>query len=67
MNAGKPSISVLSEVRRTGAGATLQIEHAHQALEFNLVIAGRGSYFLADRQYDLVPRYFGLATAGADA
>lgn len=55
MNARKLSISVLSEVRRTGAGATIQIEHAHQALEFNLIIAGRGSYFLADRQYDLVP------------
>jgi AraC-like DNA-binding protein len=51
----KLTVSVLSEVRRTGAGATLQIEHAHQALEFNLVIAGRGSYFLTDRQFDLVP------------
>jgi AraC-like DNA-binding protein len=50
-----PSISVLAEARRTGAGVALQIEHAHQEVEFNLVIAGRGTYFLVDGQHDLVP------------
>jgi AraC-like DNA-binding protein len=55
MGLSSPSISVLAEARRTGAGVALQIDHAHRELEFNLVIAGRGTYFLADGQHDLVP------------
>jgi AraC-like DNA-binding protein len=42
-------------IRRTGAGVTLQIDHAHAELEFNLVVSGRGTYFLEDRQHDLRP------------
>jgi AraC-like DNA-binding protein len=50
-----PLISVIAEARRTGAGVALQIEHAHHEVEFNLIVAGRGTYFLADGQHDLVP------------
>lgn len=52
----KPAkVSVMAEVRRTGPGVALQINHVHDEVEFNLVVGGRGTYFLADRQYDLVP------------
>lgn len=48
-------VSVYPEVRRTGQGVTVQVDHAHHQLEFNLVVSGKGTYFLADGQLDLVP------------
>ncbi|PZQ45581.1 MAG: hypothetical protein DI556_22465 [Rhodovulum sulfidophilum] len=48
-------VSVLAEVRRTGPGVALQINHVHDEIEFNLVVSGRGTYFLEDGQHDLVP------------
>jgi AraC-like DNA-binding protein len=47
--------STFSEARRTGPGVALQVEHSHAHLEFNLVVSGRGTYFLADGQHDLMP------------
>lgn len=44
-----------AEVRRTGPGVSQQIDHAHHQLEFNLVVAGKGAYFVEDGHYDLVP------------
>jgi len=43
-----------SEVRRTGPGLSA-VWHTHGAIEANLVIAGRGVYFLDNAQYDLSP------------
>ncbi len=51
----KGATSVFAEARRTGPGVSLQIDHAHEEIEFNLIIAGKGTYFLADGQYDLAP------------
>lgn len=45
----------LPEVRRTGAGAALQIHHSHPELEFNFVLSGSGTIFLEDGQHDLRP------------
>jgi AraC-like DNA-binding protein len=42
-------------VRRTGPGVALQIDHAHSDIEFNLIISGKGTYFLEDGQHDLAP------------
>lgn len=44
-----------ASIRRTGAGVTLQIDHSHPELELNLVVSGRGTYFLKDGQHDLRP------------
>lgn len=53
---GRPKrVSVLAEVRRTGPGVALQVNHVHDEIEFNLVVSGRGTYFLEDGQHDLVP------------
>ena len=49
------TLSVFAEARRTGPGVALQIDHAHRELEFNLVVSGRGTYFLEHGQHDLVP------------
>jgi AraC-like DNA-binding protein len=43
-----------SEVRRAGPGLSA-VWHTHSAVEANLVIAGRGVYFLDNAQYDLSP------------
>ena len=48
-------VSVQIEARRTGPGVAHQINHVHREIEFNLVASGRGTYFLEDGQYDLVP------------
>lgn len=44
-----------AEVRRTGPGVAQQIDHAHHQLEFNLIVAGKGAYFVEDGHHDLVP------------
>jgi methylphosphotriester-DNA--protein-cysteine methyltransferase len=54
MGAESKVFSAYTEVRRTGPGVH-QIDHAHYQLEFNLIISGRGTYFLEDGQHDLVP------------
>lgn len=43
-----------SEVRRTGPGIA-PIWHYHSEIELNLVIAGRGAYFLDNAHFDLSP------------
>ena len=43
-----------SEVRRTGPGLTT-VWHSHDAIEFNLVIAGQGVLFLDRAEYELSP------------
>lgn len=48
-------LSVATEIRRTGSGVLYQTDHAHHQLEFNLIISGKGTYFLEDGQHDLVP------------
>ena len=47
-------VRVDSEVRRTGPGLTT-VWHSHDAIEFNLVIAGRGILFLDRAEYELSP------------
>jgi AraC-like DNA-binding protein len=44
-----------AEIRRTGAGVTLTIDHSHPDLEINLIVAGRGRYFLGDTEIELLP------------
>lgn len=44
-----------AEIRRTGAGVTLAIDHSHEGLEINLIVAGRGCYFLGQNEIELVP------------
>jgi AraC-like DNA-binding protein len=53
MSGAQTSIPLYSEARRTGPGVALQINHAHPELELNLVVSGKGTYFLEDGQYDL--------------
>lgn len=48
-------LSVTAEARRTFGGATYQPDHAHYELEFNLIVNGKGAYFLEDGHHDLVP------------
>jgi AraC-like DNA-binding protein/quercetin dioxygenase-like cupin family protein len=55
MGAAINSSSVFAEVRRTGPDIAHQVEHAHQEVEFNLVVSGKGTYFLEDGQLDLCP------------
>ena len=43
------------DIRRTGPGVGWEVAHHHEELEFNLIVAGRGAYFLEDRQYELKP------------
>ena len=44
-----------SEIRRTGAGVALQIAHSHPELEFDLIVAGKGTLFVENGHYDLTP------------
>ncbi len=46
---------LVGEIRRSVAGAHLQIDHSHSELEFNLVVKGAGSYTLDDSNYVLKP------------
>ena len=55
MNDRPSELPHLPEARRTGPGVALQIDHAHQELELNLIISGKGTYFLDDGQHDLAP------------
>jgi AraC-like DNA-binding protein len=55
MTDAAPHANPYADIRRTGPGVTLQIDHSHPGLEINLIIAGRGTYFLADSRHDLVP------------
>lgn len=50
-----PKVRLLPELRRTGAGNYWEVAHRHQQLEFNLVMAGKGAYFLRHGHYELVP------------
>lgn len=43
------------EARRTGPGVTVEVDHSHDELELNLVLGGRGTYFLDDTHHDLAP------------
>jgi AraC-like DNA-binding protein len=43
------------QVRRTVAGARLEIDHRHEEVEFDLVIRGAGSYVIDGRTYVLKP------------
>lgn len=42
-------------MRRTVAGARLEIDHFHDEIEFNLIVRGSGGYALGNRVYDLKP------------
>lgn len=55
MGAEKKFNSQGSDVRRTGPGVMNRINHAHPEIEFNLIVSGKGTYFLDDCQYDLAP------------
>ncbi len=46
---------MLPDIRRTGPGAGWEVAHHHEELEFNLIVAGRGAYFLEDSHYELKP------------
>ncbi|WP_235890310.1 helix-turn-helix domain-containing protein [Sandaracinobacter neustonicus] len=46
---------MLPDIRRTGPGAGWEVAHHHEELEFNLIVAGRGAYFLEDNNYELKP------------
>ena len=50
-----PQQPLMPEIRRAAASSTWEVAHHHQELEFNLIIAGKGAYFLEDRHYDLMP------------
>lgn len=50
-----PQQPLMPEIRRAAASSTWEVAHHHQELEFNLIIAGKGAYFLEDRHYDLAP------------
>lgn len=50
-----PQQRLLPEIRRAAPVSNWEVAHHHTALEFNLVVAGRGAYFLEDRHYDLTP------------
>ena len=50
-----PASQHFSEIRRAAPVSNWEVAHHHATLEFNLVVAGRGAYFLEDRHYDLVP------------
>lgn len=43
------------DVRRTGPGGVVEVDHWHDELEFNLVLGGHGTYFVPEGQYDLIP------------
>ncbi len=45
----------LPEIRRAAPVSNWEVAHYHPTLEFNLVIAGKGAYFLEDAHYDLAP------------
>ena len=50
-----PSAKQPPEIRRTGPGVGWEVAHHHEELEFNLIISGRGAYFLEDDHYELKP------------
>ncbi|WP_199554188.1 AraC family transcriptional regulator [Sandaracinobacteroides hominis] len=50
-----PSVRQLQDIRRTGPGVGWEVEHHHEELEFNLIISGRGAYFLEDNHFELKP------------
>lgn len=45
----------LPEIRRAAPVSNWEIAHFHATLEFNLVVAGKGAYFLENAHYDLAP------------
>ena len=45
----------LPEIRRAAPVANWEIAHYHATLEFNLIVAGKGAYFLENAHYDLAP------------
>ena len=45
----------LPEIRRAAPVANWEVAHHHATLEFNLVVAGKGAYFLETAHYDLAP------------
>jgi AraC-like DNA-binding protein len=48
-------IRLFPEIRRATPANNWEIAHYHDTLEFNLVVAGRGAYFLEAAHYDLSP------------
>ncbi|WP_183945708.1 AraC family transcriptional regulator [Sphingomonas sp. BK580] len=48
-------IAVHPEIRRTGAGVTIAVDHAHLECEFNLVLFGSGVYHFDDKAFDIGP------------
>ncbi|KAB7647710.1 helix-turn-helix domain-containing protein [Polymorphobacter fuscus] len=50
-----PASRHFPEIRRAASVSNWEVAHYHDTLEFNLVVAGRGAYFLEDRHYDLLP------------
>lgn len=45
----------LPEIRRAAPVSNWEVAHHHATLEFNLVVAGKGAYFLENAHYDLAP------------
>lgn len=52
---GSPQHAFIPEIRRSAPVRNWEIAHHHTSMEFNLVVAGTGAYFLADRHYELLP------------